>query len=139
MNNLQKVPIWQILFLFLFPSFGIHKLFLFVQKLPPQIYSYSYLRKEKKYLLITGVSSWPDPSPLVLVVKTTRIFNWSHPLELPKDVLYSLLNVCLFLTNKACNFVMFYLESKNNTWHDMTLWMFVIYLTFLNFPLHLGS
>ena len=33
------------LFLFLFASFGIHELFLFlfVQKLAPQIYSYSYL------------------------------------------------------------------------------------------------
>ena len=51
MTNLQILPIRQILFLFLFASFGIHELFLFlfVQKLAPQIYSYSYLRE--KYLL----------------------------------------------------------------------------------------
>ena len=47
-NYLQKLPIWQILFLFLFTSFGIHKLFLslFVQKLAPRIYSYSYLQEK---------------------------------------------------------------------------------------------
>ena len=57
-NYLQILPIWQILFLFLFASFGIHKLFLFllVQKLALQIYSYSYLR-EIYYLLIT-VTGW---------------------------------------------------------------------------------
>ena len=39
-NKLQILPSW--LFLFLFASFEIHRrlLFLFVQKLPPQIYSY---------------------------------------------------------------------------------------------------
>ena len=42
------LPIWQILFLFLFASFGVRKLFLFlfVQKLAPQNYSYSYLREK---------------------------------------------------------------------------------------------
>ena len=42
------LPIWWILFLFLFASFGIHKLFLFlfVQKLAPRIYSYSYSREK---------------------------------------------------------------------------------------------
>ena len=46
-NYLQILPIWLILFLFLLASFGIHKLFLFlfVQKLGPRIYSYSYLRE----------------------------------------------------------------------------------------------
>ena len=44
MNNSRILPIWWILFLFLFASFGIHKLFLFLflQKLAPQIFSYSY-------------------------------------------------------------------------------------------------
>ena len=44
----QILPIWQILFLFLLMTFGIHKLFLFifVQKLAPPIYSYSYLREK---------------------------------------------------------------------------------------------
>ena len=48
-NYSQILPIWQILFLFVFASFGIHELFLFlfVQKLAPQIYSYSYLRGKK--------------------------------------------------------------------------------------------
>ena len=46
MNNLWILPIWWILFLFLSASFKIHEvfLFLFVHKLAPQIYSYSYLR-----------------------------------------------------------------------------------------------
>ena len=50
MNNLWIVPVWQILFLFLFASFGLHKLFLFlfVQKFAPWIYSYSY--SQEKYL-----------------------------------------------------------------------------------------
>ena len=44
-NYSRIPPIWQILFVFLFASYGIHKLFLFlfVQKLAPQIYSYSFL------------------------------------------------------------------------------------------------
>ena len=50
MNNLQILPVWQILFLFLFASFETHKLFLFlfVQMLALQNYSYSYL--QEKYL-----------------------------------------------------------------------------------------
>ena len=50
MNNLWIVPVWQILFLLLFASFGLHKLFLFlfVQKFAPWIYSYSY--SQEKYL-----------------------------------------------------------------------------------------
>ena len=44
-NNLQILPIWQIVFLILFISFGIHKLFLFVQKLALRICSYSNLRE----------------------------------------------------------------------------------------------
>ena len=49
-NNLQILPVWQILFLFLFASFETHKLFLFlfVQMLALQNYSYSYL--QEKYL-----------------------------------------------------------------------------------------
>ena len=45
-NDLRILSIWQILFLFKFASFENHKLFLilFVQKLTPQIYSYSYLQ-----------------------------------------------------------------------------------------------
>ena len=45
---MQILTIWRILFLFLFASFGVHKifLFLFVQKLDPQIYSYSYLQEK---------------------------------------------------------------------------------------------
>ena len=44
MNYSRILPIWWILFLFLFASFGIHKLFLFlfIQKFAPRIYSYSY-------------------------------------------------------------------------------------------------
>ena len=43
-NNSRILSIWQILFLFLFAGFGIHErfLFLFVHKLSPRIYSYSY-------------------------------------------------------------------------------------------------
>ena len=60
MNYSQILPIWQILFLFLFASFGFNKLFLFlcVQKLAPRIYSHSYPR-EKYYSLITGsLATW---------------------------------------------------------------------------------
>ena len=48
MNYSRILPLWQILFLFLFACFGIHKLFLFlfIQKLAPQIYPYSYLREK---------------------------------------------------------------------------------------------
>ena len=56
MNNSRIVPIWQILFLFLFASFGIHKLFLFlfVQKrlrksIPMPIHG------KNNYSLITGL------------------------------------------------------------------------------------
>ena len=44
-NYIRILPSWQILVLFLFASFKIQKLFLFlfVQKLAVQIYSYSYL------------------------------------------------------------------------------------------------
>ena len=47
-NYLRILPIWRILFLLLFASFGIHELFLFlfVQKLDPRIYSYSYSREK---------------------------------------------------------------------------------------------
>ena len=53
MNSSRILPIWRILFLFLFASFGIHELFLFVQNLAPRIYSYSYSREKKIYSLIT--------------------------------------------------------------------------------------
>ena len=54
MNYLRILPIWQILFLFLFASFGIHKLFLFlfVQNLAPQIYPIP-IRRKNYYSLIT--------------------------------------------------------------------------------------
>ena len=47
-NYSRMLPIWWILFLFLFTSFGIHELllFLFVQKLALRIYSYSYSREK---------------------------------------------------------------------------------------------
>ena len=50
LNSLQILVVWQIIFLFLFASFEICKpfLFLFVQKLACQIYSYSYSQKKKK-------------------------------------------------------------------------------------------
>ena len=47
-NYLIILPIWQILFLFLFACFGFHELFLFlfIQKLASQTCSYSYLREK---------------------------------------------------------------------------------------------
>ena len=51
-NNLQILSIRQILFLFRFSNVKIHKLliFLFVEKLPPPIYSYSYCGLMKLFL-----------------------------------------------------------------------------------------
>ena len=48
MNYSRILPILRILFLFLFASFGIYELFLFlfVQKFAPQINSYSYSREK---------------------------------------------------------------------------------------------
>ena len=48
-NNFQIIPIWRIVFLFLFPRFKIHKLFLFlfIQKFAPQITSYWFCLKNK--------------------------------------------------------------------------------------------
>ena len=65
-NILRILPIWRILFLFLFVSFGTNKLFLFlfVQKLAPQIYSYSYLLGGKKLF----AEHWNIQTPKGLVV-----------------------------------------------------------------------
>ena len=50
-KKLRIHPIWRILFLFLFASFEIHKLFLFlfIQKLAQRIYTYSYLRVKELF------------------------------------------------------------------------------------------
>ena len=47
-NNLQILPISQILFLFLFESFEVYEpfLFLFVKMLAMQIYSYAYSQEK---------------------------------------------------------------------------------------------
>ena len=62
MNYSRILPILQILFLFLFTSLGIHKIFLFpfVQNLAPQIYSYSY-SWEKYYSLIPAAQDCNIP------------------------------------------------------------------------------
>ena len=61
---LKILPIRQIIFQFLFASFGIHKLFLFlfVQKLAPQIYSYSYSQETLLFADHWKESSWCNES-----------------------------------------------------------------------------
>ena len=83
-NNLQIVPIWRILFLFLFARIGIHELFLFlfVQKLARRIYSYSYLRE--KFIFADHwrgnpyLTSHTHPGPRILrILWVQPISTWS--------------------------------------------------------------
>ena len=84
-NNSWILPFWQISFLFLFISFGIHELFLFlfVQKLAPRIYSYSDLQ-EKKLLAdhwFGAIWSHLEPVRVIGVIwSNLELFGaiWSH-------------------------------------------------------------
>ena len=100
MNYSQILPIWRILFLFLFTSFGIHELFLFlfVPKLAPQIYSYSYS-------LITDIDScWLS---VCILLRTPLKVQWeqiegacfrnivsTHDLIVPNDICWN--RVCIW-------------------------------------------
>ena len=86
-NYSRILPIWQILYLFLFASFGIHELLLFhfVQKLATRIYSYSFSR-ENYYLLITVYNNLPMPKlhskmsssfPRLSWEETSPIVTWT--------------------------------------------------------------
>ena len=85
---------WRILFLFLFASFGINKLFLFlfVQKLATWIYSYSYSRDK---LLFTDHSSGQRLIPSI---------------NKPKRIFFLIISLTIFgFLEKKCDFVDFFL------------------------------
>ena len=78
-NYLRILSIWQILFLFIFASFGIHKLFLFLflQKLAPQIYSYSYSR-EKLLFADHCIIHWFNIFLLLGKSHGTKMVTWEE-------------------------------------------------------------
>ena len=79
-NYLIILPIWQILFLFLFACFGFHELFLFlfIQKLASQTCSYSYLREK----LLFADHCYINPVHNCFFINLTCIPFWIHSLSM---------------------------------------------------------
>ena len=89
MNYSHILPIWQILFLFLFASFGIHELFLFlfVRKLAPRIYSCSYLREKLLFANHWHTSGFNKALALdfpSIILLNTSLNTWWHSSDTTK-------------------------------------------------------